>query len=44
MLDIVVMTWKGYQPSLPSIVLNSHTDVVPIYPVIKLNNSVVKSF
>jgi len=32
MLDIVVMTWKGYQPSLPSIVLNSHTDVVPIYP------------
>lgn len=31
-LDIVIMTWSGKDSSLPSIVLNSHTDVVPIYP------------
>ena len=29
---IVVMTWTGTEPSLPSIVLNSHTDVVPVFP------------
>lgn len=28
---IVVMTWEGSDPSLPSIMLNSHTDVVPIF-------------
>lgn len=26
------MTWVGTQPNLPSIVLNSHTDVVPVFP------------
>lgn len=26
------MTWEGTDPSLPSIVLNSHTDVVPVFP------------
>jgi len=31
-LEIAVMTWKGADSSLPSIVLNSHTDVVPVYP------------
>ena len=25
------MTWEGTDPSLPSVVLNSHTDVVPVY-------------
>lgn len=25
------MTWKGTQPELPAIVLNSHMDVVPVY-------------
>lgn len=25
------MTWQGTQPELPSIVLNSHMDVVPVY-------------
>lgn len=25
------MTWEGSQPELPSIVLNSHMDVVPVY-------------
>lgn len=25
------MTWKGTEPSLPSIVLNSHMDVVPVF-------------
>lgn len=29
---IVIMTWEGSDPSLPSLLLNSHTDVVPIYP------------
>ena len=28
---IVTMTWKGQQPELPAIVLNSHMDVVPVY-------------
>ena len=26
------MTWPGTDPSLPSLLLNSHTDVVPVYP------------
>ncbi|KAI9582296.1 hypothetical protein GQX74_015419 [Glossina fuscipes] len=29
---IVIITWKGTQPELPSIILNSHTDVVPVFP------------
>lgn len=28
---VVVMTWLGAEPELPSILLNSHTDVVPVY-------------
>lgn len=28
---IVVITWEGSQPELPSIILNSHMDVVPVY-------------
>ncbi|XP_031625420.1 aminoacylase-1A-like [Contarinia nasturtii] len=28
---IVLMTWPGSQPELPTIVLNSHMDVVPVY-------------
>lgn len=28
---VVVITWVGTQPSLPSIMLNTHTDVVPVY-------------
>lgn len=28
---VVVMTWIGSQPDLPSIMLNSHTDVVPVF-------------
>ena len=27
------MTIEGTNPSLPSILLNSHTDVVPVFPV-----------
>jgi len=30
---IVVITWLGQKPELPSILLNSHTDVVPVYSV-----------
>lgn len=29
---ILVASWIGEEPSLPSILLNSHTDVVPVYP------------
>ncbi|XP_055584786.1 aminoacylase-1-like isoform X2 [Uranotaenia lowii] len=29
---IVVMSWEGTEPSQKSIVLNSHMDVVPVYP------------
>ncbi|XP_060241338.1 aminoacylase-1 isoform X1 [Meriones unguiculatus] len=28
---ITVLTWPGTNPSLPSILLNSHTDVVPVF-------------
>lgn len=28
---VVVITWKGSQPDLPSVVLNSHMDVVPVF-------------
>lgn len=31
MNPVVVMTWVGSEPSLPSIMLNSHTDVVPVF-------------
>lgn len=29
---IFVLTWEGTEPSLPSLMLNSHTDVVPVFP------------
>jgi len=29
---VVIITWEGTDPSLPSIILNSHMDVVPVYP------------
>ena len=29
---ILIATWTGSDPSLPSVLLNSHTDVVPVYP------------
>ncbi|KAH8267271.1 hypothetical protein KR018_000669 [Drosophila ironensis] len=29
---VVVLTWEGLQPELPSILLNSHMDVVPVFP------------
>ncbi|XP_071485723.1 aminoacylase-1-like [Diadema antillarum] len=29
---IVIITWEGTDPSLKSIVLNSHIDVVPVFP------------
>ncbi|RVE55002.1 hypothetical protein evm_000422 [Chilo suppressalis] len=28
---VLVMTWEGTQPTLPSILLNSHMDVVPVF-------------
>lgn len=30
-MPIVVITWQGTQPDLPSVVLNSHMDVVPVF-------------
>ena len=32
---MVVMSWLGSDPSLQSIMLNSHMDVVPVFPVSK---------
>lgn len=29
---LIVITWPGSEPTLPSILLNSHMDVVPVYP------------
>ncbi|XP_060554792.1 aminoacylase-1-like [Ruditapes philippinarum] len=29
---VVIITWEGEDPTLPTILLNSHTDVVPVYP------------
>ncbi|KAJ1772875.1 adenylate cyclase [Coemansia sp. RSA 353] len=28
---VVVLSWTGTEPELPSIILNSHTDVVPVF-------------
>lgn len=30
---IVVITWVGTDPSAPSVLLNSHMDVVPVFAV-----------
>lgn len=30
---VAIMTWVGTRPELKSVVLNSHTDVVPVYEV-----------
>ncbi|XP_039495793.1 aminoacylase-1 [Drosophila santomea] len=29
---VVIIKWEGSQPKLPSIILNSHMDVVPVFP------------
>ncbi|XP_023727713.1 aminoacylase-1 isoform X2 [Cryptotermes secundus] len=29
---IVVLTWEGSEPALPAVLLNSHMDVVPVFP------------
>jgi aminoacylase len=29
---VAILSWYGSQPDLPSIMLNSHMDVVPVYP------------
>ncbi|XP_030378115.1 aminoacylase-1 [Scaptodrosophila lebanonensis] len=29
---VVVMTWIGLEPELPAVLLNSHMDVVPVFP------------
>ena len=29
---ILIITWEGLDPSLPSVLLNSHMDVVPVFP------------
>ncbi|KAH8267278.1 hypothetical protein KR018_000679 [Drosophila ironensis] len=29
---VVVLTWEGRHPEIPSILLNSHMDVVPVFP------------
>lgn len=32
---VTVLTWPGTNPALSSILLNSHTDVVPVFKVCK---------
>jgi len=34
---ILVVTWVGTKPTEPSILLNSHMDVAPVYEVSALN-------
>ena len=34
---VVVMSWLGSNPSLQSIMLNSHMDVVPVFPVCEIS-------
>lgn len=34
---VSIMTWKGTDPALKSILLNSHTDVVPVFQVWRLS-------
>ena len=29
---ILVISWPGLEPELPSVMLNSHMDVVPVFP------------
>ena len=29
---ILVVTWRGLEPGLASVLLNSHMDVVPVFP------------
>ncbi|XP_017112270.1 aminoacylase-1 isoform X2 [Drosophila elegans] len=29
---VAILTWEGLEPELPSILLNSHMDVVPVFP------------
>ncbi|XP_067042293.1 aminoacylase-1-like isoform X1 [Acropora muricata] len=31
-VTVVILSWEGSDPSLPSIMLNSHMDVVPVFP------------
>lgn len=35
---VVIITWEGKVPTSPSILLNSHMDVVPVFPVCKIFN------
>ena len=32
-MPIVLMTWPGLQEDLPTVLLNSHIDVVPVFKV-----------
>jgi len=33
---IAIITWVGQKPELQSLLLTSHMDVVPVYPVSKI--------
>ena len=35
---IVILSWLGTDSSLSSIILNSHSDVVPVFPVFEIQN------
>lgn len=36
---IVIITWVGLEPQLPSVLLNSHMDVVPVFEVNNIYNN-----
>ena len=36
---VVVMSWPGSEPTLPTLLLNSHIDVVPVFEVRTVEDS-----
>lgn len=41
---VAIITWVGQKPELPSLLLTSHMDVVPVYPVSKIYLSLLKLY
>lgn len=41
---VAIITWVGQQPELPSLLLNSHMDVVPVYAVSKMHLNLLKKY
>lgn len=39
---VTILTWTGTNPALKSVLLNSHTDVVPVYQVLQEHTTELK--